>query len=64
VLDACRQYGFGGAQPIAIDAILAWVDEMGIVASWERDVFINVVLMLDGEQMTLQANDRKSKEKH
>lgn len=64
VLDACRQYGYAGAQPLDIKSIIAWMDETGIRVSDERECFISTMLMLDGEQMTLQANDRKSREKN
>ena len=64
MLDGCRQYGFGGPQPITLEAIVRWMDEIGIVHRFDREAFIETVMFLDGEFLMLCANDRKAKEKH
>jgi hypothetical protein len=59
VLDACRQYGFNGPQPLSLPSIIALMDEMALCNREERDVFLDCVLFLDHELLTLYLIDRE-----
>lgn len=62
-LNACRQAGFNGPQPISLTEILAYAQYRGITCPDERDELLYHVQKLDVLYMTEQANRAKSKSK-